>query len=435
MYPTTVLWFEIGVSLLIGLVFLWTNVEYGLFFYGLALGFPDLALPLGRTINLRVDDVLIVLLLARTVLWSPAPLSRNQKSIFLWQALFVAACLVSVTVETARGTPPGVYETAKMAGCAVIFLALPRLVQSRRRLRFLVAGLICGGAALVIQIHQRLGENSSGAYANFQQLKSAATFDTWNPNTVGQAAVLLVFAAALGGLIYSRTPLNRILWPCLALGFALLPALVFVRGTSLSLLAGFLLFLCMQRRWKWVVVFAAAWLIVILIVHSRDPQLLSDAATVNVATGEGFSHRFDRWSMALQGIRSEPWLGQGFGQELVYLTRIGSEGRAHDAYLAVWLELGVGGLLLFVGMIYQFIRTGWSLYETRRFQTQGALILSLTFALCVDSVGLPTLYWEKLPAIALSLAITVAGMCERDEPEMVASAIRARVTEPLEQHD
>jgi hypothetical protein len=160
MYPTPTLWFEIGVAILLGLVFLWTKVECGLFLYAFALGFPDFAFPLGTTINLRVDDVLILLFLARTILWSPAPLSKGQRNIFTWQMFFLAACLFSIAVETARGGPPAGYETAKMAGCAAIVLVVPRLVQSERRLRFFLAGLVCAGVALMIQVFMHLARKS-----------------------------------------------------------------------------------------------------------------------------------------------------------------------------------------------------------------------------------------------------------------------------------
>jgi O-antigen ligase len=434
MYPTPTLWLEIGVAILLGLVFLWSKPEYGLFLYGFSLGFPDFAYPLGTTINLRLDDVLIVLFLARTILWAPAPLSRRQRNIFTWQAIFLAACLLSIAVETAQRTPPGGYDAARMAGCAVVILVLPLLLQSERRLRFFVAGLMCAGVALVIQMHQHLGESSSNDFANFQQWKSAATFGTWNPNTIGQAALLLVFAAGLGGIIYSKTLTNKILWPCLAIGFALVPALVFVRGTSISIAAGFLLFLCMMRRWRWGLVFAAVCLSAILYLDSKDPQLMEDATTVNVTTGEGFSHRFDRWDMAFRAIQKDPLIGQGFGQELNYLTLIGSEGRAHNTYLAVWLELGLGGLLLFLAAVFQYVRAGLFLYGNPRFKTEGALLLALIFALGLDSVGLSTLYWEKLPTIALSLAIAVVGMCERNDLEFAVSENHISAYEPFAQH-
>ena len=305
-----------------------------------------------------------------------------------------------------------------MAGCVVILLVLPRLMQSQRRLQFFLCGLICGGIALIFQIRMHLGDSSSANIENFQQLKSAATFSTWNPNTLGQAAILFVFGAGLGAILFSKSPLSRILWASLAMGFALVPALVFVRGTTLSIAAGFVLFLILSRRWKWGLVFAAVCVCALLYLHARQPELMEDATSVNVSTGEGFSHRFDRWGMAFQGIQTQPIIGHGFGQELQYLMLIGSEGRAHDAYLAVWLELGLGGLLIFLIVIFQFVRAGFTLFRDIGSHEQGALILALIFTLCLDSIGLPTLYWEKLPTIALSLAITVVGLCERNVSEL-----------------
>jgi O-antigen ligase len=265
-------------------------------------------------------------------------------------------------------------------------------------------------------------------------MKDAATFTTWNPNTIGQAAVLLTFAAGLGGIIFSKTVAGRILWPCLAMGFAIVPALVFVRGTTISIAAGIILFLSMVRRWKWLVVFAAAFLSVIILLRSLDRSLLKDATTLNMTTGEGFSHRFERWDMAFQAIQKSPLLGQGFGQELNYLRLLGSEGRAHDAYLTIWIELGLGGLLLFLAAIFQFVRGGWVLYRNRRFRFQGALIVALTFAMGLDSLGLSTLYWEKLPTISLSLALIVVGMCERKDPETVVKKVHMLAYEPFTQH-
>jgi O-antigen ligase len=435
MYLTPILWFEIAIATLMGVGLLCLKVEYALFLYGLALGFPDFALPLGTTINVRADDVLILLFLIRTILWSPAPPTPRQKNIFKWQGLFLLACVLSIVVETVRGNPPAGYEATKMAGCAVIFLVLPRIVQSERRLQFFVAGLMSGGVALAIQIHQHLGESSSNDFANFQEFKSAATFTTWNPNTIGQAAILLVFAAGLGGSLFiSKTLTHRILWPCFAMGFALVPASMFVRGACLSIAAGFILFLCMARRWKWVLAFAVVSLCAVLYLHSVDRRLLEAATTVNVKTGEGFSSRFERWDMAFQAIQTRLFVGQGFGQEWTYLSLIGSEGRAHNDYLTVWLELGLGGLLLFVGATFQFVRAGFLLYKNPRFQLQGALILALLVALGLDSFGLPTLYWEKLPTIALSLAMAVAGMCERNDSEIPVEAAQTFAYEPFAQN-
>jgi O-antigen ligase len=407
-------WFQISVAAILAVGVLWTKAEYGLFLYGALIGFPDLALPLSSTINVRADDIILLLLLPSTMLWKPATSSPRQRKIFVWQGLFFAACLLSVAVQIGRGDPPGAYEAVKMIGCAVIILGLPRLVQSERRLRFLISGLMCGGIALVTQVFFRLGNSSANEFANVQEMKSAATFTTWNPNTIGQAAVLLAFAAGLGGIILARSQSMKFIWLCAAMGFALLPAMMFVRGTSLSLAAGFFLYFCLARRWKSAILFLLVCFSVLLYLRTSDRRLTEEATAVNLSTGEGLSHRFDRWNAAIQGIETRPFFGHGFGQEWSYLSDLGSEGRAHNAYLTVWLELGLGGLLLFIAAIAQFFLAALSLYKDPRLQLQGALILSLMVALAIDSLGLPTLYWEKLPTITLSLAVIVVGLSERN---------------------
>jgi hypothetical protein len=60
--------------------------------------------------------------------------------------------------------------------------------------------------------------------------------------------------------------------------------------------------------------------------------------------------------------------------------------------------------------------------------------LSLTFALALDSLGLPTLYWEKLPTIALSLAVAIVGIYEGNDLEIATKEVRTLACEPFAQH-
>ena len=198
-----------GIIVLLALFTAWMRPEYGLFLYGFALGFPDVALPLGIAINLRLDDALLSLFLIRILLWRPAPLAPGQRKILTWQALLLAVCIFSALVGFANGNPPALYETIKMLGCAVILFVLPRVVQSQRRLRFLVTGLMCAGISLVLQIVLRLGASPANVSANFQEYKNAATFTTWNANTIGQAAMLSVFAAGLGWIIFAKSRVHK----------------------------------------------------------------------------------------------------------------------------------------------------------------------------------------------------------------------------------
>jgi O-antigen ligase len=412
-----IIYFEIGVAILLALGILCAKPEYGLFLYGLALGFPDAAIPLGTTINVRVDDILIVFFLFRSIAWRPAPLSGGQRKILLWQVLFLIVCILSAVVGFTSGNPPGDYETVKMLGCAVIVFTLPRILQSERRLRFLIAGLMCAGVALIVQIIFRIGTSAVDTSANFQALKSTASFTTWNPNTIGQAAMLVVFASGLGWIVFPKSATARVMWFLFSVGFALTPAVVFVRGTTLSILAAYIVFLGLSRSWKWILVFLLVCFAGFIYLQSTHRELVESATQVDLATGEGLSHRFDRWGEAIDAVKAAPLRGQGFGQEWNYLSNQGSEGRAHNAYLSVWIDLGIGGLALLLAMIYQFVAVGFSLYRNPTFQLCGALILALVAAACVDSLALPTMYWEKLPTISLSIAAALAGICERKSLE------------------
>jgi O-antigen ligase len=427
-------WLEACVAVVVVGVYLCAKPEHALFLYGLALGFPDLAFPVGTAVNIRVDDLLILLFLIRFIIWTPASSVTGQRKIFRYQMFLFAFCIFSAVVQFARGVPLAPYETAKMVGCAAIVWVLPRILQSEQRLRALIVGLTCGGIALAIQIAFRMASSSASAQANFQEYKNAATFATWNPNTLGQAAMLTAFAAGLGAILYSKSGVGKIIWPALACGFALIPAAMFVRGTALSIAAGFLLFFCLTRRWKWVMAFMVLCLFAVAILRATEPDLFADATRVNISTGDGLSHRFERWETALSVIRQDPLFGQGFGQEWVHLSSIGSEGRAHNAYLTVWLELGIGGLALVLAVIYQIVNIGYSLYTQPRFQMHGALLLSLIFAMCLDSFGLPTLYWEKLPTIAISIGVALAGICEREFAQAVPNQARALILRSLPQH-
>src|ERR1017187_8700264 len=101
MVPSPTFGFEVVMTILVVLWVLSEKPEYGLFLYGLALGFPDIAIPLGTAINLRMDDVLIIFFLLRSVLWRPAPLAPGQRKILKWQALLLMVCSLSAVVEFA----------------------------------------------------------------------------------------------------------------------------------------------------------------------------------------------------------------------------------------------------------------------------------------------------------------------------------------------
>jgi len=64
----------------------------------------------------------------------------------------------------------------------------------------------------------------------------------------------------------------------------------------------------------------------------------------------------------------------------------------------------------------------------------GALLLALSVTVCLDSIGSSTLYWEKLPTIALSIGIALIGICDRNRIWAVKQNATAAVYEALPEY-
>src|SRR5262245_14595007 len=312
-------WTLVGAAAIPGLLVLaglWRYPEYGLLLYGVALGFPDLALP-SAAINLRIEDGLIALYALRLMLVPFVPLSQGQRSILRWQLAFAGACLLSALTAIVRGYDHYyLYVVTKLIGCVVAIVVLPTIVDSPRRLRFLAGGLMVGGVALLLQMGLRLIDAAPGSIVTFQDLKYSATPASWNPNTLGQAATLLTFGAAVGAATGSgRRAVNRIYF---VLGnlFAAIPVAIFSRGAVLGVCAGYALFTIVTGRLKVLAVVITLAAAAGTYYVATLPPRIAEATQIDISTGEGLSGRYERWTFARSLIGERPMLGYGFGQEL-----------------------------------------------------------------------------------------------------------------------
>ena len=91
-----------AIPALLAVAALWRYPEYGLLLYGVALGFPDVVLPLGA-INLRIEDGLVAFYALRLMLLPFAPFSPGQRRILTWQLALAGVCLLSALTAVVRG--------------------------------------------------------------------------------------------------------------------------------------------------------------------------------------------------------------------------------------------------------------------------------------------------------------------------------------------
>jgi O-antigen ligase len=189
-------------------------------------------------------------------------------------------------------------------------------------------------------------------------------------NPLPQAVSLAIFA---GWCVYRVTESGqRLLWRfLLVLGFAAASwAVLFVSQQRLGFLSWAVMVSagCVLRvpaRWRWQAAMCAA-VAVGAILLANDT--VRGRMLLGIQEFQSYDHKADFssigarryfWSIAWTSIQEAPWLGHGTGSyravscqafDNAVMCEIGSM-HPHQQYLMLWLELGVAGLLLFVGVL------------------------------------------------------------------------------------
>lgn len=76
-------------------------------------------------------------------------------------------------------------------------------------------------------------------------------------------------------------------------------------------------------------------------------------------------NRFEMWSVAAEAFRSSPLVGIGYGQLPGYMhLQTGREYAAHNVYMTIGAEVGLFGLVAFLGLLAWVLLDGWRLART-----------------------------------------------------------------------
>lgn len=189
-------------------------------------------------------------------------------------------------------------------------------------------------------------------------------------NPLPQAVSLAIFS---GWCVYCMAePKQRLAWRLLfVVGFVASSwAVLFVSQQRLGFLSWVVMVsagcaLRVPKHWRWqAAVFAAIALCTILLANEtvRERMLLGFyefQAYDRRADFSSIGARLYFWSTAWGGIQQAPWFGHGTGSYRavigqafndVSMCNIGCM-HPHQQYLMFWLEFGVAGLLLFLGVL------------------------------------------------------------------------------------
>jgi len=358
--------------------------------------------------------MILFLCVFANLLYHPCHFTKSQLKFLKLMAFFALFCLLSLCVILILGLPLDFYSLSRMLGCMLILSTFSIILKSSERVIWLGWGLLFGGGILILQIMFRWHRTVDiTSMSHSYQIKNTLRFQTWNPNTPGNYAIMFAFILAL--ISYEMSGIKKKIFWLTAGVFSLIPFFIFSRGAMAGIGVSWLVFILLARRNRPAKIVVVAMFIGVLIYLSiYERGLMHSAVRINFLTGQGLSGHDIMWRTALDLIAASPIVGYGFGQEVrLFSMRLTTGGMAHNAFLSVLVEVGLLGLLLFILPLGYLVYRFWRYTHGRFYDTRAVICFGFLLGILVLSLSYSALYWQKSQMIILSLMVVYLGKVEK----------------------
>lgn len=280
-------------------------------------------------------------------------------------ALIAAFALCLLLYGVTSFTPLKSTQIALLQCCFILgYFLMLWLVDKRKTVNAMV--LLCCVAAFfcgLVGLYQYLSGDVNTTWTDTElfstlQLRVYSTFE--NPNVYGEYLLLMLPMAAVMTYI-AKKPLMKLFYGGTALLLLVNLALTYSRGCYLALIFIFFLVICWGARQLLIFVpfFLAAMPFVL------PDSILNRFTSIVNFSDHSTSYRMSIWLGTLNMLEVYWFLGIGLGQDaftMVYsryqLSQIFAP-HAHNLYLQVTTEMGIGGLILLFSFLLAFFAVGY----------------------------------------------------------------------------
>lgn len=380
----------------------------------LKLSGSDAGTTASNTVSARGLDpssIIGVLFLVFALLWLAASFyaqgSRSFSSVSTMLVLLLAAGAFSVLGS--NHVQASVLQLARLTSAVMMYLVLERLIVDRKMLHRVLAACF---AALVVPLGYTVvglltGDASAEVKGGFTRL--TGTFTQSNDYARFLTFLLLLGVAVLP---YVSRRSTRLLAPLLAVaGVFLLMTLTL--GAIGAAAVGIALIALLQRRFGLLGLLVLAGVGALVVAPGLLGRLTESTASSQLgggATGNSLSWRLGYWASLLTVNEKNPITGVGLNATQYYTD---SAKQPHNDYLQAYVETGIVGLLVYVGLIVAMLAvTARAVRRTRhrtleRGVAVGALVVVVVFA--VMSVAANVIqslanFWYVLAIVACASA-------------------------------
>lgn len=350
-------------------------------------------------------------------------LARNR-AVIVWALAFVVWTLLTLAWAPAAGAAERPIKELLYSGLGLVLLL--GTILERRHVRWLMIAFVAGAAVSVLWGAAKGGLSPTGGGGEVANADARFQGGSGDPNYL--AAVLVPAIMLAGGLAVWRSSTRRAMLALATAIIALGLAATQSRGGLIAACVCVVVALVIWRGRRGLILA----LIGVVALATVSFFVANPAAWHRIQQSNQGSGRVDIWKVAWRVVHDHPFAGVGIGQfaqvsphyvlqpgALRYVGLIVEKHiLVHNLYLQLWVETGIVGLLLFLGLVITSVTAAWR--AARRFDAQGDTeMAALARAAVLALIGMLTasFFLSNLAAsqfwVLLALGPVLAGIAER----------------------
>jgi len=163
------------------------------------------------------------------------------------------------------------------------------------------------------------------------------------------------------------------------------------KGALLAVLAGIIFYAIFYKGYRKIfITILIITIIAFITIIASNPDLLKGSATIE--GGDSISTRVDMWKEAWQMLKTKPLLGAGLAGYQTAVAQFHEKDYIeiflypHNIFLNFWTEIGLLGLLAFVGIVIWFYKSGFKLMRDKLLNCYIVILLAGMTALLVHGL-------------------------------------------------
>lgn len=357
-------------------------------------------------------------------------------------AILLFALILPVNYALAAVPSLTLQPILRTLGGMALYYAAVHWGKTSARLRWLA--VLTGFASIGLCLFSLISVNwTSGKLffipSSMYERFSVSVGDAIHPNVLaGSLIALLPLALAMPLFAWrSLTWAERLLYPIVLISAIAAMLLTQSRGALVSLFVALLSVLLLRSAWFWLMPLAGLLSgIGVWFSLGRGEILMRLSSMISI---EGLGQREDIWWRAIYMLQDFPLTGVGMGHfpaafRVFYplsLDPTGEMQHAHNLFLQVGTDMGIPGLVFWLGILIGVIAAAWQVYRAGRklrqpvYRAIGAGLLACQLAFIFHGL-FDSVLWGEIriaPLVWWLWGLAMAGWNVINQPEMAGTTV------------